>query len=84
MNNLEITYIIGGSTGMGLATAKLLVDEGRSVVLVGRSRGKMDQAAASLGKEGQIEVWIADLRNQAQLASLLPQSMPRRGISKPW
>jgi NAD(P)-dependent dehydrogenase (short-subunit alcohol dehydrogenase family) len=71
MNNLETTYIIGGSTGMGLATAKLLVDKGRSVVLVGRSRGKMDQAASSLGKPGQIEVRIADLRNQAQLGELI-------------
>lgn len=71
MNNTKVTYIIGGSTGMGLATAKLLVDEGRSVVLVGRSRGKMDQAATSLGKEGQIEVRIADLRNQAQLGEFI-------------
>lgn len=71
MNNLKATYIIGGSTGMGLATAKLLVDKGREVVLVGRNRQKMDQGVASLGKPGQIEVRIADLRNQAQLDELI-------------
>ena len=35
------TYIIGGSSGMGLATARLLVEDGVTVVLVARDAGKL-------------------------------------------
>ena len=32
----KVSIVIGGSTGMGLATAKNLASEGRTVVIVGR------------------------------------------------
>jgi NAD(P)-dependent dehydrogenase (short-subunit alcohol dehydrogenase family) len=71
MNNIGTTYIIGGSTGMGLATARLIVDKGRNVLLVGRDQRKMEHAVASLGKPGQVEVRIIDLRDQLQVDELI-------------
>jgi 3-oxoacyl-[acyl-carrier protein] reductase len=43
-------YVVsGGSTGLGLATARVLVNEGARVVLVARDRARLDTAVASLG-----------------------------------
>jgi 3-oxoacyl-[acyl-carrier protein] reductase len=45
----RVYVISGGSRGLGLATARVLVDEGARVVLVGRSRTHLDAAVDSLG-----------------------------------
>ncbi|MFI6209876.1 SDR family oxidoreductase [Streptomyces sp. NPDC051041] len=42
--------ITGGSSGIGFATAKLLVDAGARVVITGRSRSTLDAATERLGK----------------------------------
>ncbi|WP_332522625.1 SDR family oxidoreductase [Mycolicibacterium mengxianglii] len=41
--------ITGGGSGIGFATAKLLVDGGASVVITGRSQATLDDALARLG-----------------------------------
>ncbi|MBN6050568.1 SDR family oxidoreductase [Nonomuraea sp. RK-328] len=41
--------ITGGTSGMGLATAHRLVTEGAHVIVTGRTRRRVDQAAAALG-----------------------------------
>jgi NAD(P)-dependent dehydrogenase (short-subunit alcohol dehydrogenase family) len=40
--------VIGGSSGMGLATAQALAKTGATVVIAGRSREKLDTAKASI------------------------------------
>jgi NAD(P)-dependent dehydrogenase (short-subunit alcohol dehydrogenase family) len=65
------TYILGGSTGIGLATARRLVDQGGNVVLVSRDRQKLDRAVAYLNKPAQVETRIADLRDHAQVRELI-------------
>jgi NAD(P)-dependent dehydrogenase (short-subunit alcohol dehydrogenase family) len=53
MKKLEgkIAVITGGNSGMGLASAKVLKDEGASVVIVGRNQGTLNSALAELGAE---------------------------------
>ncbi|GAA5052836.1 SDR family oxidoreductase [Nocardia callitridis] len=41
--------ITGGSSGFGLTTAQLLVDEGARVLITGRDKERLDAAAAQLG-----------------------------------
>ena len=41
--------ITGGGTGIGLAVAKLAVERGASVVLMGRRESKLQEAAAAIG-----------------------------------
>ncbi|WP_197379270.1 SDR family oxidoreductase [Mycolicibacterium mengxianglii] len=41
--------IIGGSTGLGFATAELLLDEGARVLITGRNQDSLDTAAKKLG-----------------------------------
>ena len=52
MKNLEgkIAVVTGGSSGIGLATAKRFVDEGAHVVITGRREKELKEAAALIKK----------------------------------
>ena len=42
--------ITGGTSGIGLATAKLLLDQGARVLVTGRAKKALDELARSLGR----------------------------------
>ncbi|MGH3525257.1 MAG: SDR family NAD(P)-dependent oxidoreductase, partial [Mycobacterium sp.] len=44
--------VVGGSRGMGLATARCLADDGARVAVVARSQSDLDRAAADLTSRG--------------------------------
>ncbi len=48
LNNQTIV-VVGGSSGIGLATAKAAYTEGASVIIVGRSQDRLNQAGAEIG-----------------------------------
>ena len=45
----KIALITGGSSGIGLATAKLFAKEGATVIISGRRQKELDQAAREIG-----------------------------------
>jgi len=51
MNKLEnkVAVITGGSSGIGLATAKEFIANGAKVVIFGRSKQALDNATENLG-----------------------------------
>jgi NAD(P)-dependent dehydrogenase (short-subunit alcohol dehydrogenase family) len=59
--------IVGGSSGMGLATARVLADEGASVVVAGRDRDKADRAVASLTGAGKTAAVTVDVQDGADV-----------------
>lgn len=48
--NQQTIMIVGGSSGIGLATAKAAYAEGASIVIVGRSQDRLNQAITEIGK----------------------------------
>ena len=49
----KIAVVTGGSTGMGLATAKRFVQEGMDhVFITGRRKDALDAAVSEIGKSG--------------------------------
>jgi NAD(P)-dependent dehydrogenase (short-subunit alcohol dehydrogenase family) len=48
MTNSNIALIIGGSSGIGLATAKQLVARGTSVIILGNNTAKLESAKSEL------------------------------------
>jgi NAD(P)-dependent dehydrogenase (short-subunit alcohol dehydrogenase family) len=45
----KIALVTGGNSGMGLATAKLFAVEGAKVVITGRRKSDLDEAAKVIG-----------------------------------
>jgi NAD(P)-dependent dehydrogenase (short-subunit alcohol dehydrogenase family) len=45
----QTVVVIGGSSGIGLETARRAVDEGARVILTGRDPGRLERAASELG-----------------------------------
>jgi NAD(P)-dependent dehydrogenase (short-subunit alcohol dehydrogenase family) len=60
--------IIGGTSGMGLATAKMLLDGGASVLVTGRSKEGLDSAQKELGTEAIVVA--SDARSLTDLDAL--------------
>lgn len=54
------TVIIGGTTGVGLATAKLLSEQGHEVIVTGRAPERVEQAAKEAGGAG----YVVDARDE--------------------
>lgn len=65
----KLAVVTGGSTGMGLATAKRFVDEGMEhVFITGRRREQLDEAVAEIGKN--VTAIQGDVSNLADLDRL--------------
>jgi len=54
-NKTERAVIIGGSSGMGFESAKLLIQQGIAVTIVANNALKLEKAVASLSEYGNVE-----------------------------
>jgi NAD(P)-dependent dehydrogenase (short-subunit alcohol dehydrogenase family) len=62
--------VIGGGSGIGLASARLLARDGALVTISGRTASKLDAAAAALADEGfSVQTAPADALNAADVAA---------------
>ena len=60
--------IIGGTSGMGLATAKMLLDGGARVLVTGRSQAGLESAQKELGKDAIVV--SSDARSLTEIDAL--------------
>ncbi|OJY63245.1 MULTISPECIES: SDR family oxidoreductase [unclassified Rhizobium] len=63
--------ILGGTSGMGLATAKMLLDGGARVLVIGRSQGGLDSAKQELGTDAIVV--SSDARSLTDIDALAAQ-----------
>lgn len=63
----KVAVVTGGNSGIGYATAKKLKEEGATVIITGRSKEKVQEAAAELGVIGH----TADASNLQALDGLI-------------
>ncbi|MGU0040123.1 SDR family NAD(P)-dependent oxidoreductase [Citrobacter freundii complex sp. 2025EL-00176] len=63
--------VVGGTSGMGFETAKLILRGGGSVVLVGNRADKAEQARQTLATAGDVAVIVADLMSEAGMHQVM-------------
>jgi NAD(P)-dependent dehydrogenase (short-subunit alcohol dehydrogenase family) len=73
----KVAVITGGSTGIGLATAKRFAEEGASVFITGRRQAELDAAAKEIGPKAVAVK--ADASNMADLAHLFDTVKSAKG-----
>lgn len=74
------TAIITGATGgIGEATAKLFLDEGANVMLVGRSKSKLADTLERLKGDGRIAHHVADAIDEAATAAAVAATVKSFG-----
>jgi NAD(P)-dependent dehydrogenase (short-subunit alcohol dehydrogenase family) len=71
--------VIGGGSGIGLASARLLARDGALVTISGRTPSKLDAAAAALAEEGlDVRTALANALNGADVAAAVEAAGHRR------
>ena len=63
--------IVGGGSGMGLATARMLVDASVNVTLVGRSPDKLEHARETCEDPSRVRTFQSDLTKKEDLERLI-------------
>jgi NAD(P)-dependent dehydrogenase (short-subunit alcohol dehydrogenase family) len=80
MNRLKdkIALITGGTTGIGLATAQLFIEEGATVIVTGRNPETLEKAEQILGASGHvIAADTGDLEAIKNLISIVKEKFKR-------
>ncbi len=67
MTQQEKALVVGGSSGIGLATARALLEQNVATDLIGKNAGKLDSAANSLSGLGPVKTHALDLRDFDQV-----------------
>ncbi|MEO6292402.1 MAG: SDR family oxidoreductase [Burkholderiaceae bacterium] len=63
--------VVGGTSGMGMQSARMVLAEGGSAVIVGNRPEKTEEARKELAALGQVWALTADLSSEEGLAALL-------------
>ncbi len=74
----KVVIVTGGSSGFGLEAARLLLEMGAKVVITGRDRQRLDQAAADLASQDLLAVQ-ADAVSTEDWQKLLKATLDRFG-----
>lgn len=74
----KIAVITGGSSGIGLATAKRFVREGAYVFITGRRQSELDSAKAQIGRN--VSTVQGDVANLADLDRLYATVKAEKGV----
>jgi len=75
MKNSSFALIVGGSSGMGLATAKQLAEQGVSPIILGKNEHKLQEAKNTIEQLGNADITVetiqTDLHDEAQVDAVI-------------
>jgi len=77
---VERILIVGGSSGMGLALARRLLEEGAHVIIAGRSEERLARARQNLPGAAHLGTAVLDIAEERQVAAFFAQSGPLNHI----
>lgn len=72
-------FVSGGSSGIGLALARALLEDGVALTLVARREAKLLAAAEELGELGEVQPFAADFRSDEQVEAAADAHRTRFG-----
>jgi NAD(P)-dependent dehydrogenase (short-subunit alcohol dehydrogenase family) len=76
----RVALVTGGTSGIGLATARAFARAGAKVAVAARSEGAGRQAAAALDREGEAALFVqTDVCDEAAVARAVEQTVQRFG-----
>jgi len=75
----KVAVITGGAGSIGLATARAMVADGASVMLVDLDSAALAGAAESIGAAPQVGWQVADVTNEAQMQAAVNATVERFG-----
>src|ERR1044072_9812432 len=67
----KIVVVTGGTSGIGLESAKLFRDEGATVIIVGQNPARLQSAASQLGNG--VTVLRGDVSKPAEIENIIRQ-----------
>jgi NAD(P)-dependent dehydrogenase (short-subunit alcohol dehydrogenase family) len=73
----KVALVVGGSAGIGLAAAKLLVAAGARVFITGRQEPELDKAVAAIG--GNVIAVRGDTSNLVEIDRIYKQVKEKAG-----
>lgn len=81
----KIVYIVGGSSGIGLAASKILAAKGAHVLIFSRSKEKLESAVAdarnaALNKEQKIEYRQVDASQNGEVKQVMAEAVESFGV----
>ncbi len=71
--------ITGGSSGIGLATAQLFLEEGARVTISGRSQQRLAEAASKLEPYGKVHTVVGDVSKYADAERMVAEAISAQG-----
>ena len=75
----KVAVVTGGSRGIGLATARTLLEQGASVAITGLAQSHLDAAGEALGAAGRLLPIRADVRKYGDVERALADASAKFG-----
>ncbi|MFO0863442.1 MAG: SDR family oxidoreductase [Gemmataceae bacterium] len=74
----KTVLVTGGGSGMGLATARMFLEQGANVAITGRNKAKLDEAAKHLGTD-RLFTFVADVAEPEQAKAVVEATVAKFG-----